>query len=67
MFRKLFGAALIGTATLLGVGTIRAYGAYKYYSGRCDANELNGIVIDSQHELIHQLIEKLKEKEAKES
>lgn len=63
MMRKLLSLSLIGTACALGAFTIRSYGEYKYYCGRCDSNELNGIIIDSQHKLIHDLCDKLKEKE----
>lgn len=63
MVRKLLSIGLVGAATALGAITIRAYGEYKYYCGRCDSNELNGIIIDSQSDLIHHLCDKLKQKE----
>lgn len=54
--KKYIVGAVVGAAVVW----VRLYGEYKYACGRVDANELNKIVIDSQHDTIKTLLEKLK-------
>lgn len=59
------GIRIIGGVSLmlLAAEWVKVYGDYKYHCGRCDANELNRIIIDSQYTTIKQLIERLKKVE----
>lgn len=59
------GIGVLGGVALVLVAAewIKIYGDYKYQCGRCDANELNKVVIDSQYTTIKQLIERLKKAE----
>lgn len=63
MLGRFLSATLLAVLGASVIGTIKAYGEYKYYDGRCDSNEFNGVIIEAQHKMIKDLCEKLKEKE----
>lgn len=63
MLGRILSATLLAALGASVIGTIKAYGQYKYYDGKCDSNEFNGIIIEAQQKMIKDLCEKLKEKE----
>lgn len=61
--KDFMGNVIIGAAV---VGAVKLYGKYKYYSGKCDANKTNRVIIDLQSNLIKDMLEHLEEREAAE-
>ena len=44
----------------LAVAFVKVYGDYKYYAGKCDANNFWKIIVDAQEDLIQDLLDERK-------